>query len=208
MRETVLVAFGAGGIGAALGALAVFALHSPAPLPPPAFDERAMAASLERAFSKSVSDLRRDLAALRESRAEAASAGAPAPEALRSRSVDDAAPDAARATRRRSANASPDPERESPFESPGVPPNYARLRKLHGWNDRPELRRTWLFADEESCLAWFGTPDEVSYDGTWTYREPKPDADGDGEPDGNFQYTIYFHEGRVHLIDAPDPEEK
>jgi hypothetical protein len=208
MRETIFVAFGSAGIGAAAGALLVLALHSPAPPPAPQIDERAMAAAFERAFGKGVADLRRDLAALREARAEAPVAGAPAAEAPRPRSAGEVQPDASRATRRRSPDASPAPERESPFEVPGAPPNFARLRKLHGWDDRPELRRTWLFADEETCLEWFGTPNEVNSDGTWFYEEPLPDADGDGESDGKLRYVIQFHGARVFRIDADKPEEK
>jgi hypothetical protein len=208
MRETIFVAFGSAGIGAAAGALLVLALHSPAPPPAPQVDERAMAAAFERAFGKGVADLRRDLAALREARAEAPVAGAPAAEAPRPRSAGDVQPDASRATRRRAAAAAAADERDSPFEAPGAPPDFARLRKVRGWDQRPELRRTWLFADEATCLEWFGTPDEVSHDGVWFYNEPGPDADGDGEPDRKLQYIFQFHEGRVFRIDAPDPEEK
>jgi hypothetical protein len=208
MRETIFVAFGAAGIGAAAGALLVLALHSPAPPPAPQIDEGAMAAAFERAFGKGVADLRRDLAALREARAEAPVAGAPAAEAPRRRSVDDTAPDPARATRRRSADAAPQADRDSPFDGPGAPPNFERLRKVRGWDDRPELRRTWLFADEATCLEWFGTPNEVNSDGTWFYEELLPDADGDGESDGKLGYVIQFHGGRVFRIDADKPEEK
>jgi hypothetical protein len=206
MRETFLVALGAGGVGAAAGALLVLAFHSPAPPPAPVIDESAMAAAFERAFGKGVADLRRDLAALREARSEAPSLAAPAAEAMRQRSIDDAAPDPARATRRRSAESSPAPERESPFEGPGAAPDFERLHKVRGWDKRPELRRTWLFADEATCLAWFGTPDEVTHEGTWYYREPEPDRDGDGESDGTLEYILQFHEGRVFRIDADEPE--
>jgi hypothetical protein len=208
MRETVLVAFGSGGLGAAAGALLVLALHTPAPPPAaPAFDERALAAAFERALTKGVADLRRDLAGLRDVRAAGpapAAEAAPRPIPVR----DEREERRGRATRRRASAAPPDPEKDSPFDSPGAEPNYARLRKMHGWDERKDLRREWLFADEETCLSWFGTPDEVNDSGMWFYVEPMPDADGDGEPDGRFQYFIQFHEGRVFRIDAPDPDDK
>lgn len=212
MRETILVALGAGGVGAAVGACAVLASHDPEKGPSaPAIDERVLAAAFESAFSKGVADLRRDVAGLRDALAQPRASGsgdaADAPAPRRAASATEGLDDARGAARRRGA-ASADADRESPFESPGPHPNFARLRKMHGWDERTELRRNWLFADEATCLAWFGTPDELSHDGTWFYREPKPDADGDGESDGNVQFTIQFHAGRVHRIDAPDPEEK
>jgi hypothetical protein len=213
MRETTFVAFGAGGAGAAAGALLVLALYSPAPAP--AFDERAMAAAFERAFSKGLTDLRRDVAGLRDALAAPRGAGAAvtadsAPP-TRPRAADADAVAEPRAAARRRGSATEDPQRESPFDAPNPPANFARLRPLHGWDDRVDLRRTWLFADEATCLAWFGTPDTVSPNAgaeVWTYNEPRPDADGDGEPDGTIDYVIQFNGGRVFRIDAPDLDDK
>lgn len=211
MRETIVVAFGAGGIGAVLGAAAVLAFHAPEPRPvEPAIDEKVLAAAFERAFAKGVADLRRDLSALRDARAAPTAAGAPAEDSAPRRppvAVDDTA-DPARVTRRRAAQPAADAERESPFDAPNPLPRYDRLKKCHGWDERPELRRTWLFADEAACLDWFGTPDDVNGDGTWYYNEPLPDADGDGEPDGRLQYVLQFHSGRIFRIDAPEPDAK
>ena len=214
MRETFLVAFGAGGIGAAAGALAVLAFHAPVPAETaPPIDERALGAAFERGFSKGVADLRREVAGLREAltgtRAAAPAEAADVP-VRRRRAASDDHPDEVRSSVRRTGAATDDAQRDSPFDAPNPPANFTRLRALKNWDETPDTRRTWLFADEATCLSWFGGPDDVSPNGeaeTWYYNQPKPDADGDGEPDGFWQFGIQFSRGRVFRIDIPSSDE-
>jgi hypothetical protein len=214
MRDTFLVAFGAGGLGAAAGALAVFALHTPAPVQTETpIDERALAAAFERALTKGVADLRRDLAGVRDalaaSRGAAPAEAADAPPGRRRAPAEDAAGET-RSAVRRTGGAVEDAQRESPFDAPNPPANFKRLRALANWDGDAATRKTWLFADEATCLSWFGAPDEVAPNGeaeVWYYNEAKPDADGDGEPDGYKQYCLQFSRGRVFRIDIPSRDE-
>jgi hypothetical protein len=197
MRDTPIVAFGAGGIGAVLGAVAVLAFARP-PAAPQAgtLDPDVLAAAIGRVLSKSTADVRRDIAALRDDLAATRPAeGVPDVRTAgrsASPSPDDAVP------RTRVLAAKTDPGADAPFDDVLPPANTKRLEAAAGWDDHPDLHRKWMFVDERTCLAWFGAPDRVDYDGTerWHYYTG-PDETGDGKPDGMQEIMLVFQRGRL-----------
>lgn len=70
----------------------------------------------------------------------------------------------------------------------------AKLGELGEWEENQALRRQWMFTSERQALNWFGTPDEVSTNGsneTWVYE---------GREESEGRRFLMFSRGRLIRI--------
>ena len=206
MRESFFVTAFAGFVGAIVGAGATTAFR-PAAAPIVDLDAKPIAdaveKAVERAMARNLVETRRAARTLRE---EAQPVDRPASDVRTTPAAGASPRDSEDASSvRRSGDSRADRRRDSPFATSLSAPDYARFAALADWADKPEVRRTWLFADESTCLSWFGAPDDIGTDATgemWYYNEPLPDADGDGKPDGTRTQALCFRQGRLVRVDT------